>query len=111
MNRDQSYLLDLHKAASEAQQVVAGLNSESFAADRNAQLAMLYSITLLGEIVKRLSSEFRSQHPAIKWRQIAGMRDKLIHDYQDVEIPRIWQVSQVDIPELLDYIQPLLPKA
>lgn len=87
------------------------LNSEAFAADRNAQMAMLYSITLLGEIVKRLSSEFRSQHPAIKWRQIAGMRDKLIHDYQAVEIPRIWQVSQVDIPELLDYIQPLLPKA
>lgn len=58
MNRDQSYLLDLHKAASEAQQVVAGLDAEAFSADRNAQLAMLYSITLLGEIVKRLSSEF-----------------------------------------------------
>ncbi|MGB7251039.1 MAG: HepT-like ribonuclease domain-containing protein [Phormidesmis sp.] len=110
MNRDKSYLLDLYKAACDAQAVVAGLTAEAFVEDRKAQLAMLYSIVLLGEVVKRLSPEFRTQHSAVRWRQIVGMRDKLIHDYKEVDILLIWQASQQDIPELIKYIQPLLPK-
>lgn len=110
MNRDASYLLDIYRYAEEAQSLVAGMNAEAFELDRRTQLATLYTITVLGEAVKRLSPEFRNQHTTIAWRQIAGMRDKLIHDYRDVNISRLWIVLQVNIPELIEYIQPLLPK-
>jgi uncharacterized protein with HEPN domain len=110
MNRDESYLLDISRFAQEAQDLVSGMDAEEFAMDRKAQLAVLYDITVLGEAVKKLSPEFRQQHSAVAWKQIAGMRDKLIHDYRNVNIPRVWQVLQINIPELLEYIQPLLPK-
>ena len=58
-----------------------GLTLDGFATDLKTQSAVLYPITILGEAVKRLSPEFRAQHSAIDWRAIAGMRDKLIHDY------------------------------
>lgn len=110
MNRDESYLLDIDRFAREAQELVEGMDAETFSMDRKTQLAVLYEITILGEAVKRLTPEFRRQHPAVAWRQIAGMRDKLVHDYSEVNIPRVWQTLQVNIPELLQYIQPLLPK-
>ena len=110
MNRDESYLLDIARFAQEAQELVEGMDAETFAMDRKAQLAVLYEITILGEAVKRLSPEFRRQHPAVAWKQIAGMRDKVIHDYREVNIPRVWQTLQTNIPELLKYIEPLLPK-
>jgi len=63
----------------------------------------------IGEVVKRLSPEFRNDHPQIQWRKIAGMRDRLVHDYDEVSIDLVWAVIQTNIPELLDYITPLLP--
>ncbi len=60
-------------------------------------------------MVKRLSDDFRKSHPEIQWRQIAGMRDRLVHDYDEVNLDLVWQVVKKFIPELLDYITPLLP--
>lgn len=85
------------------------MNEPTFRQDEKTQFAVLYAITILGEVVKRLSSNFRSDHPTIPWREIAGMRDKMVHDYQKVNIDLVWQVIQHDIPQLLAYITPLLP--
>lgn len=85
------------------------MNEQTFRQDEKTQFAVLYAITILGEVVKRLSSNFRSDHPTIPWREIAGMRDKMVHDYQKVNIDLVWQVIQHDIPQLLAYITPLLP--
>ncbi|MDA0267732.1 MAG: DUF86 domain-containing protein [Cyanobacteria bacterium] len=52
--------------------------------------------------------ELRAQHPQIPWKQIAGMRDKSVHDYRQVNSRRVWQIIQTSIPELLQNIQPLL---
>jgi uncharacterized protein with HEPN domain len=110
MDRNQSYLLDVYQAALEARQCVEGMDAEAFEADRKTQLAVLYCITILGEAVKRLSPEFRAEYSAVAWRQIAGMRDKLIHDYRQVNVSMVWRVLQGDIVELMDAIQPLLPE-
>jgi uncharacterized protein with HEPN domain len=109
MNRDLSYLLDLAKFAQTILQLTENMSESEFEEDRKTQLAVLYEITVIGEVVKRLSPEFRSNHPSIVWKQIAGMRDKLVHDYDEVKISVIWQVVENNIPELLDYITPLLP--
>lgn len=69
----------------------------------------MYEITIIGEVVKKLSIEFRENNPKIQWRQIAGMRDKLIHDYDEVKLDLVWLVVKSYVPEILSYITPLLP--
>ncbi|MGB6169585.1 MAG: HepT-like ribonuclease domain-containing protein, partial [Geitlerinemataceae cyanobacterium] len=59
---------------------------------------------------KRLSPEFRSQHPTIPWRNIAGLRDIAVHEYERVDLDRIWKIIHTDLLELITYIQPLLPR-
>ena len=86
------------------------MTETDFYSDERTQLAVLYEITIIGEVVKRLSPDFRQSHPDIQWRQIAGMRDSLVHDYDEVNLNLVWQVIENFIPELLDYITPVLPR-
>ena len=64
----------------------------------------------MGEATKRISLEFRQVNSQIPWREIAGIRDKLIHDYDNVKLDVVWDVVHRDIPELLQQIKLLLPK-
>ncbi|MGE0825701.1 MAG: DUF86 domain-containing protein [Candidatus Binatia bacterium] len=56
---------------------------------------------VLGEAGKRISQEFRAQHTAIPWRKIVGMRDKLIHKYDDVDLNEVWKTVRSDVPRLI----------
>jgi len=109
MNQDQSYLLDIAKLCQTILRLTSNMTEAEFQHDERTQLAILYEITILGEVVKRLSAEFRNQHSNIEWRKIAGMRDRLVHDYDEVKLDLVWQVLKTNIPELLAYITQLLP--
>jgi uncharacterized protein with HEPN domain len=109
MNQDQSYLLDINKLCQTILRLTTNMTKAEFHNDERTQLAILYEITILGEVVKRLSTEFRQQHTTIEWRRIAGMRDRLVHDYDQVNLDLVWVVVKNNIPELLAYITPLLP--
>jgi len=65
---------------------------------------------VMGEAVKRLSPDFRARHSEIPWPLIAGMRDKLIHGYDIVDMNEVWRTAVVDVPDLLSSLEPLLPK-
>ncbi|NJN58740.1 MAG: DUF86 domain-containing protein [Leptolyngbyaceae cyanobacterium SL_5_9] len=108
--RDRASLLDIARFAETILQLTAGMDEAAFQADVRTQLAVLYELTVLGEAVKRLSQEFRDRHPDIPWRNMAGMRDKLIHDYDRVDARRVWEVVTTSLPDLLNKIDPLLPK-
>ena len=110
MNRDQSYLLDIDKFAREILEFVRDMDESHFMSDRRTQSAVMYNITIIGEAVKQLSTDFRLHNPDIPWKQISGMRDKLVHDYRQINALQVWVVAQTDIPQLLAAINPLLPK-
>ncbi len=110
MERDNAFLLDIARFAETILQLTADMDESVFQADVRTQLAVLYELTVLGEAVKRLSPEFRDAHPEIPWRNMAGMRDKLIHDYDGVNMKRVWEVICTSIPDLLKQIEPLVPK-
>jgi uncharacterized protein with HEPN domain len=67
----------------------------------------LRRITIIGEVTKRLSLEFRQKHSDIPWKKIAGMRDVITHDYDEIDLTEIWTVITENIPELLKYLENL----
>ena len=85
------------------------MSQEAFEEDVKTQDAVIRRIEIIGEAVRRLSVEFCAQYPHIPWRQIRGMRNKLIHEYDRVDLVAVWDVIQQDIPPLIAQIRPLVP--
>jgi uncharacterized protein with HEPN domain len=110
MTRDSAALLDIAQAGQRAIQFAQGLSREQLASDVMRQSAILYQMTIVGEATKRLSREYREQHPEIPWNQMAGMRDIISHQYDRLDLDVVWEVIQQDLPELLAVITPLLPQ-
>jgi len=109
MPRDDATLLDITRYAQAILDFSQGVDEAQLAADTRTQAPILYHIAVIGEAVKRLSLGFRNQHPDIPWTDIAGMRDKAIHQYDRVKLDVVWNTIQQDIPELFRLITPLLP--
>lgn len=108
--RDEAILLDIARAAHLVSDFKSNMDKKTFLQDIKTQSAILHQLMIMGEAVKRISENFRFQHPEIPWTLVAGMRDKLIHGYDIVDLDRVWKTANSDIPELLDQIRPLLPK-
>lgn len=109
MSRDNASLLDIYRAGQLILDFAQGLDREQLDSDLRTQSAILYQIAIVGEATKRLSREFRQQHPEIPWDNIAGMRDIVAHQYDRLDLDIVWQVIQRNIPELLTQLLPLLP--
>ncbi len=108
--RDNTTLLDIDVAAKQAVDFVHGHTYAGFADDRLLQSAVLYQIAVVGEAVKRLSPELRRDHPEISWRGAAGMRDRLIHRYDLVDLELVWRTVTEGLPQFRQSIAPLLPE-
>ncbi len=73
---------------------------EHFKDSLKTQDAVIRNLEIIGEATKRISLEYRNKYPYIPWRQMAALRDVLIHDYMGVDINIVWNVVEKDIPEL-----------
>ena len=109
MSRDSATLLDILKAARLAIAFREEMEKRAFLDDPKTQSAVLHQLLILGEAAKRLSTEFREQHPGIPWKKLAGMRDKLIHEYDDVDLVEVWKTVRSDVPRLLKQLELLAP--
>lgn len=108
MLRDNESLIDIERAARRVLRYTTGCDRASLETNDEKVSAILYQITIIGEATKRLSQDFRQQHPEIPWREIAGMRDVIVHEYDQVDLDVVWDVIQNKLPELLISLQPLL---
>ena len=79
-----------------------------FTCDRIFQDAVLRQLTIVGEASTKLSREFTSRHPEIPWQQIAGFRDRIVHDYFGFNLDTAWQIATVSLPELAALLSPIL---
>jgi uncharacterized protein with HEPN domain len=109
MWRDSATLLDMLKAARLAVEFREDMDKRAFLNDPKTQSAILHQLLILGEAAKRLSQEFRERHQKIPWKQIAGMRNKLIHEYDNVDLDEVWKTARSDIPRLIKQLEPLAP--
>ncbi|NDC72852.1 MAG: DUF86 domain-containing protein [Sphingobacteriia bacterium] len=104
MKSDQVYLEHILEAISKIEIFVSGITQMDF--DRNVMIqdAVIRNFEIIGEATKKISKPFIQSHPEIPWQDMAGMRDKLIHGYLDVDLEVVWKTVEIDLPLLKDLI-------
>lgn len=81
----------------------------AFFEDQKTQDAVIRNFEVIGEAVKRISEEYRAEHPQIPWRLMAGFRDVLIHGYEGIDLRRVWDAATRDLPQVHMAIDAILP--
>lgn len=105
MNRNQEALLDLIRASRLIVEFCQNLDWETFSQDIKTQSSVLYQIVIIGEAVNRLSPDFLECYPQIPFNAIRGMRNRVVHEYKEVDVKILWQVIQTNIPDLLTQME------
>jgi len=86
-----------------------GQDREAFLRNTMVQDAVIRNFEVIGEAAKRIPEQFRVVHAAIPWRLMAGFSDVLIHDYEGVDLERVWRIAQEDLPAVKTAITQILP--
>jgi uncharacterized protein with HEPN domain len=81
---------------------------EEFAVDEKTSYAVIRALEIVGEATKRLPAELKARYPGLPWREMAGMRDKLIHDYFGVNLQVVWETATTEAPSLEAEIRSML---
>src|SRR6266516_6276853 len=99
--REPDVLLDdVRSSINKIERYTVGLNEASFLADEKTIDAVVRNLEIIGEAAKQLPAEFKTRYPAIQWSQIAGLRNRIVHDYAGIDLQLVWQIVKTAIPML-----------
>jgi len=102
------YVADMLEACGRVIEYTAGLDADALRGDRKTIDAVVRNLEVLGEAAKRVSANVRGHAPAVPWREIAGMRDILIHDYFGIDLDIVCDVALSKAPDLRHHLEELL---
>ena len=99
------YLNDIREVINSIEIFVEGMTFEEFKNDDKTSSAVIRKFEIIGEATKNLPEDMKNQHSQIPWKEIAGMRDKLIHAYSEVDLKLVWMTIKQRLPELKSVIK------
>lgn len=102
------FVEDILAAIDSIAEFTAGMKYEDFFYDKKTSFAVVRSIEIIGEAAKNIPESIRRQYPDIPWKDMAGMRDKVIHHYFGVELKVVWKTIKEDIPLLKPSIEQII---
>jgi len=112
VNKDATvYLRHLVDAIERLDGYLKGVDREGFLGSNLLQAGVIREMEIIGEAAKRVGDGFRKAHPDIPWKKMAGMRDKLIHDYLGVDYDAVWDTVVKDLPDLKKKLRAILERA
>jgi uncharacterized protein with HEPN domain len=102
------YIKDILDSIIDIENFIKGMSFEEFKRDKKTIYAVVRSIEVIGEATKKIPKTLKDKHPEIPWKKMAGMRDRLIHEYFGIDVEILWKTATEDIPPLKQPIQNIL---
>ena len=110
MERDRIYFLDMVEAARLAVSYVEGVSEAAFLEDTQLQDAVIRRLEIVGEAARRVSAATRHSLPEVPWMEVVGMRNLVIHEYDDVDLNIVWDTVRNHLPPLIAILDPHVPR-
>jgi uncharacterized protein with HEPN domain len=101
----EDYLADILDAADKIAAFIKGMTESQFLADDKTQFAVVRGLEIIGEAAKKIPDTAKAKYPQVPWREIAGMRDKLVHDYIGVNAQVVWKTATEDVPGIAELLR------
>jgi uncharacterized protein with HEPN domain len=99
--RDPDLLIeDMRAAIHKIERYTSGMDQAMFQQDEKTVDAVVRNLEIIGEAARRIPAEFASRHANVPWRQVSGLRNRIVHDYFGLDLEIIWQVIRHDLPQL-----------
>ena len=108
MNRDAAHLADILSSAHKIRAYVAGVSRQAFLENSQLQDSVIRRLEIIGEAAGRVSQGFRDENPDVPWSKMRGMRNWVIHRYDDTDMEVVWETVEQDIPRLIAQLEGLV---
>lgn len=109
MRPDDAAIVDILAFAARAQRRTTGVDAGRFAGDEGLQDAVIRCLGVVGEAAARVSAATREAHPEVPWALMVGMRNRLVHEYTEVDMDEVYRTVTSDLPDLVRLLAPLAP--
>lgn len=104
------YLSDILEAITKIEKYLSGMDRSAFLQNDAIQDAVIRRFEIIGEAVRRLDQDFREQFPELPWKKMVGMRDMLIHGYDEVDLEYVWKLASEGLAEVKEKVSQILSK-
>ena len=109
-SRERQYLLDILLEAEDALSFVHGKSFDDLCINAMLRKAVLHSLAILGEAAGRIDETTETDVPNLPWRKMKNLRNVIVHDYEGVNLPLIWEVVTTELPAVVAVLDPLFPE-